>query len=173
MTAVPSTAKRMSFHCSCGEPISTDDIKVTCPECGETVEVVSCKDSPDGRKYSLRISRRLREWNPEPVRWAWGSRPAPDTRMPRLTGDPNKRYTRLGALILVAPLCAYLFVAGFNRLAGGARPRTVPAGAPVVEEPQPDDCSLTRGCYYKKIYTLDSESEVWHVAWVRVNDWPF
>jgi predicted RNA-binding Zn-ribbon protein involved in translation (DUF1610 family) len=53
----------LAFHCSCGAFIQTRERKKTCPDCGETVEVVRCVSKPRGNKYTLRISKHRNGWS--------------------------------------------------------------------------------------------------------------
>ena len=60
------------FHCSCGAAIEMRQEKETCPDCGETVEVLRCVSTARGKKYSLRVRRRRNRWNIEPHVWPMG-----------------------------------------------------------------------------------------------------
>ena len=57
------------FHCSCGATFETSSTRVTCGDCGETVEVVRCVPTATGKKYKLRISRQRRGWTRELALW--------------------------------------------------------------------------------------------------------
>jgi len=100
-------------HCRCGAAISTSDKQAICPDCGETVEVMRCVSTRNGKKYCLRISNRRRNWNPAPLAWV-PPRAMPLNPRPFKTPDPSKRYLRLGLAILwhrfICPSC-WLFSA--------------------------------------------------------------
>ncbi len=171
MTAEPVTAKLMSFHCRCGHRISTGNSKVTCDNCGETVQIIGCKDTAHGKKYSLRISHRHREWNPQPAIWAW--RPVVENRSPKQRQDPNRRYVRLGLLILFAPIYLPLFFVGFTTMIHIQRQQSLPKNAAIVETPRPDDCGISKGCYYLETYVYEQQTGRWVAVWERKSFWNF
>lgn len=60
------------FRCSCGAAIEMRQEKETCPDCGETVEVIRCVTTAKGKKYALRVRKRRKRWNIEPPMWPMG-----------------------------------------------------------------------------------------------------
>ncbi len=171
MTAEPVIANRVSFHCRCGHRISTGDSKIICDNCGETVEVIGCKDTDHGKKYSLRISHHRREWNPEPVRW--GGRTTLGQRSPNRARDDGRRYLRLGILILLAPICLPLVLVGFTTMIHIEKQQMPPMNAAIVETPRPDDCGISKGCYYLKSYVYNDQTREWVAIWERERFWNF
>lgn len=171
MTAEPVTAKLMSFHCRCGHRISTGNSKVICDNCGETVQIIGCKDTAHGKKYSLRISHRHREWNPQPAIGAW--RPVVENRSPKQRQDPNRRYVRLGLLILLAPIYLPLVFVGLTTMIHLQKQQSPPANAAIVETPRPDDCGISKGCYYLETYVYEEQTGRWVAVWERKSFWNF
>lgn len=175
------------FHCSCGASFETNCTKVTCNDCGETIEVVQCIPTATGKKYKLRISRQRRGWNQEagiwpPVFATGAALPAPHPHLEldheRFRGniarlpprhhearDHNERCLRLGLLILLAPLWVPLLLLVVSVVFA---PATIEPREGIIVEAKPTDCGLFSGCHYEqrtrdeKGYTL--------VTWERVND---
>jgi hypothetical protein len=111
--------QKFLFHCSCGAPIETSEEKETCRDCGKTIEVVSCVPTPEGKKYSLRISRRgnkesyLRPTGPIPRPAVSGSDRRHRTGHRLESPSYNERFLGLGVLTLLSPFYLPLFVAFF------------------------------------------------------------
>ncbi len=171
MTTEPVTANAMSFHCRCGHRISTGDNKVICDNCGETVEVIGCKDTAHGKKYSLRISHQHREWNPQPAMLAW--RPRTEQRSSKAPRDQNRRYVRLGLLILFAPIYLPLVFVGLTTMIHLQKQQSLPANAAIMATPRPDDCGISKGCYYLESYIYDEQTGRWVEVWERKSFWNF
>ena len=58
--------RQFLFHCSCGATIEMSQKKETCPDCGETVEVIRCVATAKGKKYALKVRKGRKRWNIEP-----------------------------------------------------------------------------------------------------------
>ncbi len=136
MTSENGVDQRLSFHCSCGATIETMETKETCPACGRNLEVIGCRETLKGKKYTLRITKR----NPQPLQWPI-SRGAGSTSP---TPDYNKRYTRVGLL-------TFLLI-GLTLIASNISPEQVA----ILRTPAPRDCdwiSLPLGnkhCHYER-----------------------
>jgi hypothetical protein len=182
------------FHCSCGAAIETREKMVTCGDCGETVEVRRCVATPNGKKYTLRISRHRRDGNTEPLlsgcgtataHATWPHHEEPDydrlfgsrsTTHPALrhykAPDYNERFVRLGLLILLSPLWIPALLIFFSVV---FEPPVVEEGRSdqrVIEKPRPTDCGLFSGCHYEErvMHLTDKHGEHIIVDWQRVND---
>ena len=89
---------------------------------------------------------------------------------PRLHGEPvdyNKRFTRLGLSILLAPLYLPLllaFMGGVFARPPVAHERT---NSRTIEMPKPDDCG---GCHYEEQFIRNRKTGQTIIEWRRVND---
>jgi predicted RNA-binding Zn-ribbon protein involved in translation (DUF1610 family) len=183
------------FHCSCGATIETSQKRETCPDCGATIEVIRCVPTPDGKKYTLRISKHRHRRSAEPFLWPLDLHPhpsparhhqhheeainkqlfgamaaTPPTRRYHYTPNYERRYVDLGLLILLAPLWVPLLWLILTRVS-----TPVDQGRPspqVVEMPKPTDCGWFSGCHYERqvIHLNDKHGKHTIVEWQRVND---
>ncbi len=180
------------FHCSCGATIETSEKRETCPDCGETIEVLECVPTPGGKKYKLRISKHRHGWNTEPPLWPMGcvtaARPMRNhhegsdsdqlfpplsTIRPHLQSpDYNQRYLRLGLLILLSPLWVPLLWIFLSRAFGPATVEQDQSNNQTIETPEPTDCGLFSGCHYEKrtVHVNDRRGGRAVIIWQRVND---
>jgi predicted RNA-binding Zn-ribbon protein involved in translation (DUF1610 family) len=123
------------FDCSCGATIEMTGKKETCWNCGETVEVRRCVETPHGEKYTLRIGKHRQHWNSEPLLWPPGLPPAATTHQTwhyHESPDFNERCLRLGLLIMLSPLWVPLLLALLLLL------KSVLAPTPVGHDPSND-----------------------------------
>jgi hypothetical protein len=161
--------QRFFFHCSCGAAIDTTESKITCSDCGETVEVIRQATTSHGKKYSLRISRHRREWNPSPLRWAWGWRGGSQaTSISPPLRSHQRRYVTLGFLFLLLPFCVPPFMHGVALSRSNLRMQQL-AGPKILESPKPDDCGWFDGCHYEP-EVISSRSGSAQIVWRRVPD---
>jgi hypothetical protein len=183
------------FHCSCGATIETSQKREACPDCRATSEVIRCVPTPDGKKYTLRISKHNRGRSQEPLLWPLDlhrhSRPVrhnheeainkqlfraiaatPPTRRYHYTPNYERRFVDLGLLILLAPLWApllWMILVRVSTPVGVDPDRSSPQ---VVEIPKPTDCGWFSGCHYERqvIHVNDKHGNRTIVEWQRVND---
>ena len=188
------------FHCHCGATVEINGKKGTCSDCGATVEAISCKSTPEGNKYRLRINKH--PWKTEPLLWPLVLQPMaathptrqphkePDYNIPFRSRaithsalhhlespDYNKRCLRLGLLILLAPFYLPLFLLFFLSVAH-VRPEQGRANEQIVETPEPTDCDWfseswgDKGCHYERraIHINGKRGGYVSVEWARVDD---
>jgi hypothetical protein len=161
------------FQCSCGATIETREKKEICPDCGETIEVVGCVPTPNGKKYTLRISKHGNGWNAQAPLWPPVLQPraiAQPTRHHHEEPDHEKRFLRSGLLILL--------LAAFSIFAYSVPAETYQEWIALVENPKPSDCdwSITplggKYCHYESSFHHVNDRKGDHVVvtWQRVND---
>ncbi len=177
--------RQLLFHCSCGATIEVRQKKETCPDCGETVEVIRSVATAKGKKYALRVRKRRKRWNIEPPVWPMDVvlaavnplgapdkqklRSRTDTTQPSPDQTPNieKGFRRLGWLMLL--LGALLLV-----------PLTVgPEQLAIVLSQKPSDCDwLTlplgeKHCHYEgsAVHIRNPNGDHIRVEWQRVRDY--
>ncbi len=177
--------RQFLFHCSCGATIEMRQKKETCPDCGETVEVIRCVATAKGKKYALRVRKSRKRWNIEPPVRPMGVvlaavhpvgapdkqklRSRTDTTQPGRNETPNieKGFRRLGWLMLL--LGALLLV-----------PLTVgPEQLAILMSQKPSDCDwLTlplgeKHCHYEGIavHIRNPNGDHIRVEWQRVRDY--
>jgi hypothetical protein len=178
------------FDCSCGATIEMTGTKETCWNCGETVEVRRCVETPHGQKYILRTSKHRQHGKREPLLWPLGLPPAATTHQTwhhhespdcskqfhntlptwhhHEPADFNKRCLVIGLLILLAPFYLPLIFALLIHA-----PETVgQSNARIIETAQPTDCGFFSGCHYERhvSHGNDKQGEYILVTWERVND---
>jgi predicted RNA-binding Zn-ribbon protein involved in translation (DUF1610 family) len=184
------------FHCSCGAAIETSEKKEICPDCGESIEVVRCVPTPNGKRYTLRISKHRNGWNAQAPLWPpvlqpraiarptrhheepdhtglfRGTDAVPQTRSHLQSPDLNKRYLRLGLLILLAPIWVPLLLVLLRLVFAPLTVEQDRSNASVIEMPEPTDCGLFSGCRYEKrvIHINDKRGAHTLVTWQRVSD---
>ena len=182
------------FHCSCGAAIETSEKMVTCGDCGETVEVRRCVARPNGKKYTLRISKHRRDSNTEPLlagcgtattHSTWPHYEAPEhSRLFRSMSatqpvprhrevpDYSGRFVRLGLLILLSPVWIPALLLFVSLVFGPPTAEQDRSDTSVTEMPKPTDCGLFSGCHYEKrvIHLTDKQGEHIIVDWQRVDD---
>jgi predicted RNA-binding Zn-ribbon protein involved in translation (DUF1610 family) len=185
------------FQCSCGTTIETTEKKEICPNCGETIEVVRCVPTPNGKKYTLRISKHPNGWNAQAPLWPPVLQPraiaqptlhhqqnpdynelfrgpgaVPLTWRQLESADYNKRCLRRGLLILLAPLWVPLLLIGVSGLFAPVTREQDRSNARTIEMPEPTDCGLFSGCHYEKRVNPVNDKRGSHtvVTWERVND---
>ena len=173
------------FHCSCGATIEVRQKKETCPDCGETVEVIRSVTTTKGKKYALKVRKPRKSWKIEPPVWpmdvvlaAVHPVGAPDKQKLRSstgTTQPSRKETlniekgfrRLGLLMLL--LGAFLLV-----------PLTVgPERLAILMSQKPSDCDwLTlplgeKHCHYESIavHIRNPNGDHIRVEWQRVSDY--
>jgi hypothetical protein len=162
--------EQLSFRCSCGASIKTTEKKETCPKCGRDLEVIGCRETPKGKKYTLRITKRRNAGTTESFHWPlnrsaplanpmrqFGTDPnytsqlrnysAMPPKQHRVTPDYNKRYTRAGLL-------TFLLI-GLVVIASNISPERLA----ILRTPEPRDCdwiTLPLGdkhCHYERTVT--------------------
>jgi predicted RNA-binding Zn-ribbon protein involved in translation (DUF1610 family) len=161
------------FHCSCGATIETTEKREICPDCGETIEVVRCVPTSNGKKYTLRIRKHRPDTNTEPLLWSPILQPkaiAQPTRRHHEEPDHEKRFLRLGLLILLFATFSIIgyFVPG----------ETYQEWKALANTPKPSDCdwSVTplgdKYCHYESSFrhVRDRKGDHVVVTWQRVND---
>jgi hypothetical protein len=181
------------FHCSCGEVIQTSAKREVCSACGETIEVVRCVPTPNGNKYTLRISKHRKRVNAEPRLWPQALQPKTTTHRTRrrhvVRGqeggaastqpvlhcqlpDYNGHYIRVGLLILLSPLWVPLLLIVLSRLYFAVPVQQNGSNLPIIEMPEPTDCGWFSGCHYERegVRVNDRSGGYLVVSWRRVND---
>jgi len=159
------------FHCSCGEVIQTSAKKEICPACGETIEVVRCVATPQGNKYTLRISKHRKSVNAEPLLWPLALRPtvAKQGTQQYKVPDVEKKSFYLGLF--------FMMIAAFS-IIGFFEPESYQEAIAFLDPHKPHDCdwlSMPFGdkhCHYDSStrYVHDKKGEHVVVMWRRMSD---
>ena len=151
------------FHCSCGATIETSQKREICPDCRATIEVVRCVPTPDGKKYTLRISKHKHGRSQEPLLWPLDSHPpkrrtrhqhdlaidnqlfraiaaTQPTRRYQYTPNYERRFVDLGLLILFAPLWVPLLWLMLKFAFAPLEMQRDQSNPRAIEMPMPTDC---------------------------------
>jgi predicted RNA-binding Zn-ribbon protein involved in translation (DUF1610 family) len=99
------------FHCSCGATIETSQKREICPDCGETIEVIRCVPTPDGKKYTLRISKHKHGRSQEPLLWPLDSHPS--NRWPRHQNKEESNEQLFHAVAATQPIRRYHYTPNY------------------------------------------------------------
>jgi hypothetical protein len=170
------------FHCSCGATIETSKKKETCRNCGKTIEVRRCLATPDGKKYTLRVSRHRQRRNPEPLPWhgPLSAEAATNQALRHRRLPEYKPFT--WSPWLLAPLAVLLLIAyipNFVTYQNWIAFNTGLSPDQITVESEPRDCDWTstplgnKHCHYESSLShLNDQRKVEHiiVEWHRVSD---
>jgi predicted RNA-binding Zn-ribbon protein involved in translation (DUF1610 family) len=170
--SVERAGEQEFLHCLCGAAIQAQEKKQTCPDCGETIEILRWVATSHGKKCKLRFSnhKHTHSTGPNTGLRRWGFAASPEKPGVAEPVDWNRRCFRLGLLILLAPLYLPPLLGVLRTMSAPAIVEQSRSSEKMIVMPMPDDCGLFSGCHYKEHARYDARTGYTVVTWERVAD---